>query len=66
MKQTTAVMQTLDQRSMQGESGLWIFLELLAYDKDLLTVKQRTASLALGQGEQIYHKTYTVEFQPWI
>jgi hypothetical protein len=33
---------------MQGESGLWILWELLAYDKDLLVVKLRTASFALG------------------
>jgi len=49
---------------MQGESGLRIFLELLAYDKALLMVKLRTASFALGRGEQIYHKPYTVEFHP--
>ena len=50
---------------MQGENGLCIFLELLAYDEDLLTVKLRTTSFTLGwRGEQIYHKTYTVEFQP--
>jgi hypothetical protein len=47
MKQSNCSNTTPDQRSMQGESGLWIFWELLAYDKDLM-VKLRTASFAQG------------------
>ena len=63
----TAEIPTLDQKSLQGENGLWMFWELLVYDKELLMAKLRTASCALWRGgERIYHKTYTVELHPWI
>jgi hypothetical protein len=45
---------------MQRESGLCIFWELLAYDKDLLMVGLRTASFALRGGNK-----FITRHTPW-